>query len=288
MVRQRGFTLIEAIMVIAITGIVAAMVAVFMKGPIDAYFDAANRAALTDVADTTLRRLGREVRQSLPNSLRVSGACLEFIPTRDGGRYRSAGAGNILDFTTADSSFDVLGPTVSNQANDFLVVFNTGQCSVAACNGAAACVGANAYEGCNRRQIAAGTAPSLVVFASTAALPLSSPGNRFHVVPASGPVTIACEAPTAAETAAGVQGPRVLHRYTGYASGAGAWNGAAPQCPPSGTPALLADQVATCTGLFNYSSGVTARNGLLDLRLSLTRNGESVSLYHEVHVDNTP
>ncbi len=39
--QQRGFTLVEAIMVITITGILAAMVAIFIRAPIDAYVDSA-------------------------------------------------------------------------------------------------------------------------------------------------------------------------------------------------------------------------------------------------------
>ncbi len=50
--RQRGFTLIEAVMVIAITGIVAAMVAIFIRTPIQGYFDLERRVEMTDTADT--------------------------------------------------------------------------------------------------------------------------------------------------------------------------------------------------------------------------------------------
>ena len=54
---MRGVTLIELIVVIAITGIVGAAVAVFIRRPVEAYADAARRAALTDEADTALRRI---------------------------------------------------------------------------------------------------------------------------------------------------------------------------------------------------------------------------------------
>ena len=55
-----GFTLVEVIMVIVITGIIASFVGVFIKGAIDAYVDSARRAELSDVADTAVRRISRD------------------------------------------------------------------------------------------------------------------------------------------------------------------------------------------------------------------------------------
>src|ERR1035437_8573959 len=83
---QRGFTLIELVMVIVIMGVIGGMVSVFMKSPIDAYFASARRAALTDVADTVVRRMARDIQRALPNSLRPlnNSQCIAFIPTRTG------------------------------------------------------------------------------------------------------------------------------------------------------------------------------------------------------------
>ena len=69
-------------MVITITGIIAAMVAVFIRSPIDAYVATARRAMLTDIADTAARRITRELQAALPNSARVDGTgrFLEFVP----------------------------------------------------------------------------------------------------------------------------------------------------------------------------------------------------------------
>ena len=79
---QGGFTLLEAVVVIVITGIVSAMVAVFIRAPVEGYIDSVARAELTDAADTALRRLTREVRTALPNSLREGppGAALPNRP----------------------------------------------------------------------------------------------------------------------------------------------------------------------------------------------------------------
>ncbi|TAN77825.1 MAG: type II secretion system protein, partial [Gallionella sp.] len=62
------------VMVIVITGIIGSMVAVFIKAPVQQYFDVARRADMTDTADTALRRITRDLRLALPNSVRVTGA----------------------------------------------------------------------------------------------------------------------------------------------------------------------------------------------------------------------
>ena len=46
--RTRGFTLVELVMVITITGILAASLTIFLKPVIDSYFDTRRRADLTD------------------------------------------------------------------------------------------------------------------------------------------------------------------------------------------------------------------------------------------------
>jgi len=87
--QQSGFTLVEMIMVIVITGIIGGMVAVFLKAPIQQYMDVSRRAELTDIADTAVRRMARDVRIAVPNSVRFTNCtapCVEFIPTKDGGR----------------------------------------------------------------------------------------------------------------------------------------------------------------------------------------------------------
>ena len=125
--RMAGFTLIEAIMVIVITGIVASIVAVFIRSPVQGYIDSVRRAELTDQADVALRRMSRDVRLALPNSLRVTTSAanvtyIEFIMTSDGGRYRDPSdgstAGDFLSFSSAaDLTFDVHGVMPAIAAN---------------------------------------------------------------------------------------------------------------------------------------------------------------------------
>lgn len=267
---QCGFTLIEAIVVIVITGIIAGMVAIFIRAPIDAYTDSARRAMLTDIADTAARRMARELQGALPNSVRVdaTGNFLEFVPIRAAGRYRTAvgtaSSDDPLSFTNgADNSFDVLGPTVTVPANSSLVVYNLG------------IDGANVYEANStvRRDATAGTNLSKVTFTSTGtALAFASPGNRFQIVGT--PVSFAC-----------VDG--TLWRYTGYAfqaaqpSALATLNGLA-----NAAGAALATHVSECS--MAYTTGTLQSNGLVSLKLSLTQDGETVTLLHQVNVDNVP
>ncbi|MEW5967354.1 MAG: type II secretion system protein [Pseudomonadota bacterium] len=258
---QAGVSLVEMILVIAITAIVGAMVAVFLRTPIQSYVDQDRRARLADAADTALRHLGRDVRLALPNSVRVSTAggvfYLEFLATRAGGRYRAAGGGDILDFTAADGSFDVLGPAVTMQAGDRIAVYNLG------------IPGADAWAG-DTLAVYTGPAGSVNSIAIAARLfPLASPGHRFQVV--SGPVSYVCD------PAAGT-----LTRYWGYAIAA-----AQPTVFAAGTPqALLADGVRACT--VTYQPGVTERGGLVSATLTLGRDTETVRLYASTHVSNQP
>lgn len=267
--RQRGFTLIEAIVVIVITGIIASSISIFMVGPVKGYFDTARRVEMSDIADTALRRIARDVQAALPNSVRVSGSeFLEFVPIVAAGRYRSekgvAIADDPLDFRDAsDDSFDVLGPVVTVENGDSIVIFNMGQS------------GADVYDGTSRRIVAApvGIVSNVTFTSSGTQFPYSSPGSRFQVV--STAVTYACD------------GVGNLWRYSNYAiQNPQPTSISALNSLVSVTKALIASNVTTCS--ITYTSGVLERNGLVSINLAITEQGETVTLLHQVNVINTP
>jgi len=253
------------IIVIAITGIVGSMVALFLRVPLDSYVAQDRRARLTDTADTALRRMARDIRLALPNSVRVTSVgnvvYLEFLATRNGGRYRAQGGGDILDFTDAagDSSFDILGPAIEMQTDDFIAVYNLGIPDADAWAGETLA----AYIG------VAGSVPTIAIAAKQ--FPLASPGNRFQVV--EGPVTYVCDPNPGVGT---------LTRYWGYALAVNQ-----PTLPPApASSALLATRVSACS--FDYQPGVTERGGLVSMTLSLSLAGETIRLHANTQVSNQP
>ena len=296
--RLRGFTLIELVVAMVITGILAAAAAVFLRVPIAGYYDVARRAALTDIADLAVRRFSRDLQTALPNSVRVAGPCgggglcyVEFLEVRPGGRSREEPAGvgpllcpggayaDTLQIGSADTCFRSLG-TIPNLANivtgaatgDFLVVYNLGP----------GFAGANAYAsggvtGGNKSRIlaaAAGPGAEDRLDFQSLIFPLASPDRRFQVV--SGPVTYICD-PVA----------QTLTRQWGYAITA------AQATPPAGGAAsLLAGGVTNCN--FTYApNAVAQRNGVVSIRLELTQvdpagTPERVTIFSQVHVSNVP
>lgn len=253
------------IIVIAIMAIVGSMVAVFLRVPLESYVAQDRRARLADAADTALRRMARDIRLALPNSVRVTTVgttvYLEFLGTRSGGRYRAQGGGDILDFTVPDNGFDVLGPGIDMKAGDLIAVYNLG------------IAGADAWAGDTLAAYAGapGNVPHIVI--ASRQFPLASPGNRFQVV--DGPVTYAC-APNPVNPALGT-----LTRYWGYAIAA-----ARPTPPAPASSALLATNVSACS--FTYQPGATERGGLVSMTLNLSQAGETVRLYATTQVSNQP
>jgi MSHA biogenesis protein MshO len=265
-----GFSLVELIVVIMVVGILAGIVAVFIRNPLEGYMAASRRAELSDTAESALLRIARDLRIALPNSVRVTQAggayYLEYLPIADGGRYRAAqtatASGDILDFTSAsDASFDVLGPAVSAASGQYLVVYNLGLDAAS-----------DAWQGGNRRAVASNGVVQNLAFTPTGSrMPLESSGRRFYLVGT--PVSYVCD------PAAGV-----VRRHSDY----GAPGAAQPTSFGGGSNALLANRVKACS--FLYDAGAGQRLGQLTLRIQLENsesgNAEQVNLYREVVVNN--
>ena len=248
-------------MVITITGVVIAMVSLFIAPATTAYFASSARAQLADEADTALRRIARDLGAALPNSARISGQSLELIPVSGAARY-AVESGNPLQFGVADTGFDIVGPALRLTSNSQrLAWYNLG-------NGVP---DADAYTQTNVRVSASAAGNASSVALTGAALPNALQAPPFRVYAIEQPVTYRCD--TTAET---------LTRHTGYG-----FLATQAALPPGGSVAVLARHVKSCS--FSHDTpAFAARYALVTLRLQLGVNDETVSLYHTVHLDNLP
>ena len=289
--QNSGFTLVEMIVVMVITGIIGGMVAMFIRAPVQGYVDSSRRAEMVDIADTALRRLARDIRTAVPNSVRLTGSTvIEFLPTKTGGRYRAnatGGAsgcaalagdadGDVLEFGVSDSCFGIIG-TVSPViiAGDYIVVGSTQSDGAPPYDETATGV-LRAYDSIN------GNA-TRIALAAPAALPLFAelPSQRFQVIDGTQQaVTYSCE--NDPNPVAAGDGPLRLMRHWHYWIGTGVIHAA---YAAGGTSAMLANHLSTCNIVYD---AVSQRNGLVAITLEITRGGESIRLYQEIHVNNVP
>jgi MSHA biogenesis protein MshO len=288
---QGGFTLIEMIVVMVITGILSGMIVLLIKGPVEGYVASARRSALTDIADTALSRLTRDLRMALPNSVRIAGTCdgtqncyLEYLEMVAGGRYIDTGTSSC--FSTASM---VSGSAVSclNIVGDFGAVSNV-LANLAAAS-AVVSPASSIYSGVGIVTITASSVPDVsnpfaqLQFASSVFSP--SPGNRFQIVKT--PVTYVCS-----PIAGGAGG--TLTRYWGYPIQTIQPTTAVVALSGS-NHAFLATRVSNCSfhlGTLSLASGQSAV--MVSIPVSVTDKGateqvgETLELYGSARVSNQP
>ncbi|MCI0401391.1 MAG: type II secretion system GspH family protein [Gammaproteobacteria bacterium] len=309
--RVAGFTLIEMVVVIMISAILAVVVGMNISRPIESFFDVTRRAQLVDIAETALQRMTREARLSLANSFRINtgATCttdistptmlcgLEFLRTLDGGRYRAqqdgGGGGIVLNFNVnqqdATSSFDVLGQ-LDNVADiqlgsgsadcisgvaDCLVIFNTGQPATVA-DAIAAGISTNAY-------LAASTLYdgniATISSASTTSLGFDNSDigtwNFGFSSPQQRFVVVDTPISFICDPGNGTITRRSDYPITAVQS-----------TSPGGTSSLVANHVTACT--FTYDAGAPTRSALVTIAITVSEEGEGVRLLQQIHVPNAP
>ncbi|MGO4474641.1 type II secretion system protein [Massilia sp. 2TAF26] len=294
--KERGFTLVELVIVIMVTGIIAGIFAMQFGPALQNYLAVGRRANLTHMADTALRRMVAEIHTAVPNSLRLlpaqsanGASCLEMVPSSDGGRFRTAAdtqwdqdnPGNPskwLDLTQPSVAFDVLTLfTTTPVQGDWVVIGNQNTADV--------------YTGVSRGQVESVTTPpaklgtSRITLQAAKQFPYGYEGGRFYIVPNTlQAVTYMCSAPAQ-------DGSRTLTRIVGYG-----FSGT-QSCPvttgsdaiyPGGKSSIVSTKVGNCNFAYDPSQGATAQSGFAQLQLTLTDNGETVTLTVGSQVENMP
>ncbi len=284
--RSAGFTLVELILVIALSAVVGVMISTVLSRPLEGFVAQSRRAELVDQAALALNRMARDIRRAVPNSVRVEdgGRALELLSISSGGRYLPNRLdGESLRFAPGSAAgctapgndcqtFRVLVPGLSVDGVRWLVLYNTG-----AESGGVPLAGSNLWA-------AADTAGRHVITPQGTGFAATADGSStlLQVSPPSGSFVFAYASPQRrfylADEVAGYRCDAAgrLLRFT-RASLAPAFVADASR--------VVVDSVSHCS--FSYQPGSLRRAGLVGLTLRLT-DGESIELFQQVQVDNAP
>jgi MSHA biogenesis protein MshO len=275
-VHQRGFTLVELVVAMTVAMIVMGFIALFLTTPVEAYFAQSRRAGLTDSAEAIVRHISRDVRSAVPNSLRFSAdhRVMEILLADDVIRY-APGSGDPareLDFDQQDGTFLALSRKLDgsfDQTTHYLVI------------GHEDAPGLSAYEMANvitplstRIQISESGDVTLTPqfqFAS------DSPSHSAFLV--SQAVAYVCDLAT-----------QTLRRYS-YPFRAGSIDDRdthAELVGFSASSSLIARNVSDCFIDRAAPIVVGVEAELINVRMTLTTEGESFPLYHQTAVEQLP
>jgi MSHA biogenesis protein MshO len=279
MPRQQGFTLIEMVVAIVVSAIVVGFMSMFMVAPVEAYLGQERRMELADSANNAMRMLESDVRNAVPDSVRVAAVggnlALELLYAEDVARYRSGAAPQDLTIAS-DTVFSTLGRLTRLAPGDYL----NGYLVIAHA------LGGDAY-----------TLTNVIT-------PPGTPINIAPEVPGTGeqvitlgpaPVTFALDSPTRSvyfvrEPVSYVCNPAAgtLKRFWGYPILANqATHATETQLNALGaSSSLIAKDLTACT--FNTTAATPYYGGLTRLQMTFARKGETVQVFDQAQVENRP
>jgi MSHA biogenesis protein MshO len=282
-----GFTLLEVVIVMAISAIVAVFVVFFLATPVEAYFAQTRRANLVDSADRILRSVAADVRSALPNSIRQSAAggvvALELLATGGVARYYGAGdkqyiggaqeLAEELSTGAPDQSFYTLDPFAPGSAGSYLAIDNQVP-PLAYAAGAGimtpplTVIQITTLGATGEERVQFPTAPGMN-------FTQASPTHSVFVV--TSPVSYLCD--TNAQT---------LQRYTGYTPAAAQPATNAQLLAAGATVSLVAQNVSACSVSLVAAPASGKFNQLVILAITLSSSGEILPVFDEVATEYVP
>lgn len=281
----KGFTLVELILVIILLGIVSTLSLGYLRSGAEMYAQSADRERLLSQSRFVVERLTRELRNAVPNSVRIStdGLCVEFIPLKVAGRYSelpgvTAAAALTMQFFTGQNS-DVTNFSTFITEGDFITVYPTQP--------------EHYYSQSRTLELKSATAVDesmgqRVTFefnsATATGFPQASPNQRFFVW--SSPVRYCLVAKPGSANG----DLHNIYRFSNY--------GIIEQAPQlsdldSASGSLMATDLVFIDSVsprpFSYEDGVLKRSSVVHAVLSFSSNfADDLFFNQEIHIPNVP
>lgn len=272
----KGFTLIEMVVVIVVLGIVGVGISNFVGLGARIYVDAVGREQVLSQTRFAMERLTREIREALPNSVRVRTSgnvqCVEFVPIQASSTYVNIP----VSPEAATRTLHVVRHAVSGISTDKIAVYPLTSADV---------YGSNPFAVTSGNLFSFSAAP--IVGTDTQNMDLTnvvqfdadSPTQRYYLVKYA--VSYCANATTGQ-----------LHRYGNY------WPLTTTQQTPPTTalqtePAgisevLMAENLKSGSTPFDYASATLVTNAVFKFTFEIVRNDEEIDFHREVHLVNVP
>lgn len=281
-----GFTLIEMIMVITLMGIVGVITSNLIGRQMANYQDTTIRQTLVSSAEQAIEFIARDLRMALPNSIRVDATnqFIEYVPVHQAGRYRavhgSHANSNILDFSSADNQFQVIGHLSTLPPSARIVINNTGAEGVA---------GLNIYGGASVGPTPAAGSHVITPSATTVSFSTDAFGDLVSISPpfqfSGAAVSRKFQIVNFSRTFNCGSFGGDLVRYSNYAIQNNQPVDISLAPLSSATEVLVVSSVNSCS--FEYANNDFLGSGLVTVSIELTSDGESIRLSKQIQVVNS-
>lgn len=251
--RERGFTLIEVITVIVVLSILAGLGGSFVVSSTKSYQSTQTRSRLINTGRQAVERMTRQLRVSLPYSVRLtnSNACLEFMPIASGGNYADY-VPDAVNGATATSSILVSPHSIDFGTAQFVSI------------GAMAATELYGVSPASRATLNSRTNTQLN-FSPARGWARNSVNKRFYLLTKPQAFCIV-----------GTQ----LRFYSDQ-------DASTATVDTSLAFSVLADNVTAATP-FALTAGSENRNTVVQLNIAFVQSGESVTFNHSVMIRNVP
>lgn len=279
---QFGFTLIELVVVMVLLGVMAVGISGFMGVSTQIYVNVSDRDELMSTARFVVERINREVRQAVPNSIRIATSgdgdvqCLEFMSIAASSVYVELPIAPESDDTSNDSwlipFLDSNGNTyVCRRCSDvwgLVYPLNTNE------------LYKNSYGDTgkifevSRVDLATGSSQSQIFWQQSNVLfDEASPTERLYIVEEQ------------------ISYCLIDQQIRRYANNVSSNIGDATQLTPPNNGVLMAEflaELADSGDVFNYTPSTLQRNAIVQVNLHFHRHDENIVFNNEVHIQNVP